>query len=73
MNAAGLNPRQEADAVTPAAWRTALDLNLPAPFFLAQAMVPAMRAKGWAKCTTANQALLDTAATQGAVARRNRP
>ena len=30
-------------------WRTTLDLNLATPFFLAQALVPAMRAKGWGR------------------------
>ncbi|HIP79535.1 MAG TPA: SDR family oxidoreductase [Kiloniellaceae bacterium] len=49
VNAAGLNPRQSADAVTPEAWRQTLDLNLSAPFFLAQALVPAMREKGWGR------------------------
>lgn len=49
VSAAGMNPRQEADAVTPEAWRTTLDLNLAAPFFLARALVPAMRAQGWGR------------------------
>jgi NAD(P)-dependent dehydrogenase (short-subunit alcohol dehydrogenase family) len=49
VNAAGLNPRLEADAVTPETWRATLDLNLAAPFFLARALVPAMRARGWGR------------------------
>ncbi|MEM7224356.1 MAG: SDR family oxidoreductase [Pseudomonadota bacterium] len=49
VNAAGLNPRQGADEVTAERWRATLDLNLSAPFFLAQALVPAMRAKGWGR------------------------
>ena len=49
VNAAGLNPRKSADAVTPDDWRQTLDLNLSAPFFLAQAFVPAMREKGWGR------------------------
>jgi len=49
VNSAGLNPRLEADAVTPEAWRATLDLNLAAPFFLARALVPAMRARGWGR------------------------
>lgn len=49
VNAAGLNPRQQADAVTAEAWQKTLDLNLSAPFFLAQALVPGMRAKGWGR------------------------
>jgi len=35
--------------VTPEAWRATLDLNLAAPFFLARALVPAMRARGWGR------------------------
>ncbi len=49
INAAGINTRQAADAVTPEGWRTTLDLNLATPFFLAQALVPAMKAKGWGR------------------------
>ena len=49
VNGAGLNPRQDADQVTPEVWRQTLELNLSAPFFLAQALVPAMRAKGWGR------------------------
>ncbi len=49
VNAAGINTRQSADAVTLAGWRTTLDLNLATPFFLAQALVPAMRNKGWGR------------------------
>lgn len=47
VNAAGLNPRKHADDVTPAVWQQTLDLNLAVPFFLAQALVPDMRAKGY--------------------------
>lgn len=49
INAAGVNLRQHADAVTPEGWRTTLDLNLSTPFFLAQALVPAMRERGWGR------------------------
>lgn len=49
VNAAGINTRQAADAVTAEGWQRTLDLNLSAPFFLAQALVPAMRAKGWGR------------------------
>lgn len=49
INAAGINLRQHADAVTAEGWRTTLDLNLSTPFFLAQALVPAMRNKGWGR------------------------
>ena len=30
-------------------WRTTIDLNLAAPFFLARALVPAMRQKAWGR------------------------
>lgn len=49
VNAAGLNTRQKADDVTPEAWAATLAINLGVPFFLAQAMVPAMRRKGWGR------------------------
>lgn len=49
VNAAGLNPRKSADSVTAEDWQRTLDLNLSSPFFLAQALVPAMRAKGWGR------------------------
>jgi NAD(P)-dependent dehydrogenase (short-subunit alcohol dehydrogenase family) len=49
INAAGLNTRQAADDVTPDGWRRTIDLNLSAPFFLAQAFAPSMKAKGWGR------------------------
>lgn len=49
INAAGINTRQPADDVTLEGWQTTLDLNLSAPFFLAKALVPAMREKGWGR------------------------
>jgi NAD(P)-dependent dehydrogenase (short-subunit alcohol dehydrogenase family) len=49
INAAGVNMRQHADEVTAEGWRTTLDLNLSTPFFLGQALVPGMRAKGWGR------------------------
>ncbi len=49
VNAAGMNPRRPADALTPAEWQATLDVNLAAPFFLSQALVPAMRTKGWGR------------------------
>ncbi len=49
VNAAGINTRQAADEVTLAGWRTTIDLNLAVPFFLAQAMTPAMTSKGWGR------------------------
>lgn len=49
VHAAGINTRQAADDVTPEGWDQTVALNLSAPFFLSQAMVPAMRAKGWGR------------------------
>jgi gluconate 5-dehydrogenase len=49
VHAAGLNPRQPADAVTAEGWDATLAVNLTAPFFVSQAMVSAMRAKGWGR------------------------
>ena len=43
INAAGLNPRIHADEVTKHTWNKTLDINLNAPFFLAQQMIPAMK------------------------------
>lgn len=49
INAAGINTREHADDVTAEGWDMTLNLNLSAPFFLAQAMVPAMKTKGWGR------------------------
>ncbi|MEO0388754.1 MAG: SDR family oxidoreductase [Pseudomonadota bacterium] len=49
INAAGVNTREAADAVTAEGWQRTLDLNLSTPFFLAQALVPDMRARGWGR------------------------
>lgn len=49
VNAAGINTRESADDVTLEGWQITLDLNLAVPFFLAQALVPAMKAKGWGR------------------------
>ncbi|WP_093995496.1 SDR family NAD(P)-dependent oxidoreductase [Octadecabacter ascidiaceicola] len=49
VHAAGINTREPADDVTPEGWDQTLALNLSAPFFLSQAFVPAMRAKGWGR------------------------
>lgn len=49
INAAGMNPRQSANDVTPEAWQATLDLNLSVPFFLAQALVGPMRHRGWGR------------------------
>ena len=49
INAAGINTREPADDVTREGWQKTIDLNLSSPFFLAQALVPAMMAKGWGR------------------------
>ncbi|MEL7465130.1 MAG: SDR family oxidoreductase [Pseudomonadota bacterium] len=49
INAAGINPRKPADEQDLESWRMTLDLNLTTPFFLARALVPAMRAQGWGR------------------------
>ncbi|MCV3273825.1 SDR family NAD(P)-dependent oxidoreductase [Roseobacter sinensis] len=49
VNAAGINTRQHADEVTDDGWDITLNLNLAAPFFLAQKLVPAMKDKGWGR------------------------
>jgi len=49
INAAGLNTREHADAVSVKGWRDTLDINLNAPFFLAQSLVPMMKEKGWGR------------------------
>ncbi len=52
VHAAGLNTREPADEVSDAGWEATLAVNLSAPFFLSQAFVPAMRAKGWGRIVT---------------------
>jgi NAD(P)-dependent dehydrogenase (short-subunit alcohol dehydrogenase family) len=47
INAAGVNPRLPAEALTPGSWNATVTLNLSAPFFLARAAVPGMIAKGY--------------------------
>jgi NAD(P)-dependent dehydrogenase (short-subunit alcohol dehydrogenase family) len=49
VHAAGINTREAADTVTDEGWDITLNLNLAAPFFLSQAFVPDMKAKGWGR------------------------
>lgn len=49
VNAAGVNLREPAEAITRESWSQTLDLNLAAPFFLARALVPGMRAAGYGR------------------------
>lgn len=46
VNAAGVNFREAAADVTPESWSRTLAINLSTPFFLARALVPAMKEKG---------------------------
>lgn len=49
VHAAGLNTRETADEVTPDGWDRTIAINLSAPFFLTQALAPAMAAKSWGR------------------------
>ena len=49
VHAAGLNTREAADDVTANGWDQTLAINLSAPFFLSQALVPSMKEKGWGR------------------------
>ncbi|QFU07752.1 Gluconate 5-dehydrogenase [Rhodobacteraceae bacterium THAF1] len=49
IHAAGLNTRETASDVTREGWEATLALNLSAPFFLSQALVPAMQGKSWGR------------------------
>jgi len=49
VNAAGINTRQTADDVTNDGWDLTIDLNLSAPFFLAQYFAREMKIKKWGR------------------------
>jgi gluconate 5-dehydrogenase len=49
VNAAGVNLREPFAEVTPASWMTQIHLHLSAPFFLTQALAPAMKLRGWGR------------------------
>ena len=49
VQAAGINTRQPDDNVTQDGWDRTLAINLSAPFFMAQAMVPAMKTLSWGR------------------------
>lgn len=49
VHAAGVNLRQTADEVTAEGWDQTVAVNLAAPFFLSQALVPAMKDRGWGR------------------------
>ena len=49
VNAAGINLREPFAEVTPASWNRQQALHLAAPFFLTQALAPAMAARGYGR------------------------
>ena len=49
VNAAGINIRKPMEEVTGSDWDAVLEINLAAPFFLGQALAPAMMARGWGR------------------------
>jgi NAD(P)-dependent dehydrogenase (short-subunit alcohol dehydrogenase family) len=49
VNAAGVNLRQPFMEITPNAWQEQISLHLGAPFFLTQALAPAMRLRRWGR------------------------
>jgi NAD(P)-dependent dehydrogenase (short-subunit alcohol dehydrogenase family) len=49
VNAAGVNLREPFQVVTPDSWQTQINLHLGAPFFLVQALAPAMKIRGWGR------------------------
>ena len=49
VHADGLIPRQTADEVTSEGWDKTFEINLSAPFFLSQAAISVMKARGWGR------------------------
>lgn len=49
VNAAGINLREPMLDITPEHWDRTFAINLDAPFFLAQRLVPAMIERGWGR------------------------
>lgn len=49
VNAAGINIRRPMSEVSETDWDAVLAINLSAPFFLSQALAPAMIEKGWGR------------------------
>ena len=49
VNAAGINLREPIERISFESWDRTLDLHLAVPFFLARALVPAMRERGWGR------------------------
>ncbi|MDX1433108.1 MAG: SDR family oxidoreductase [Gammaproteobacteria bacterium] len=49
VNAAGINLREPAEAITAESWDRTIELNLAAPFFFTRELVPAMIDKGYGR------------------------
>jgi gluconate 5-dehydrogenase len=49
VNAAGVNLREPFGDISVASWMTQINLHLSAPFFLTQALAPAMKERGWGR------------------------
>ena len=49
VNCAGVNLRQPFAQITPETWDTQMLMHLAAPFFLAQALAPGMKRRGWGR------------------------
>lgn len=49
VNAAGINLREPFADITPASWLAQIHLHLSAPFFLTQALAPAMKERRWGR------------------------
>ncbi len=49
VNAAGVNLREPFMDVSVDSWQTQINLHLSAPFFLAQALAPGMKQRGWGR------------------------
>lgn len=49
VNNAAVRPHSKISQITPAEWDLVLGVNLRAPFFLSQAVLPAMVKKGWGR------------------------
>ena len=49
VNSAGTNLREPVAKITPDSWQFQIHLNLSAPFFMAQALVPGMQERGYGR------------------------
>lgn len=49
VNAAGINLREPAEAISPSSWDRTIDLNLAVPFFFAREFVADMRARAYGR------------------------